>query len=92
MNLVCFASYKKSDAIVLVGEFVEELLLESLQCCIDLAGDRNGLPGVSRGVSLDQMFQSVVIHVICGTVRSSVAQQVHPLYNLHGAHCGTDRA
>lgn len=50
---------------MLVGELIEEGLLELGQRGVHLSGDRDGLSLILRCVYLDQRLELVVVDVIC---------------------------
>ena len=49
---------------MLIAKFLEEQILEFLQCAVNMAGDCYGLCLVFRSIDLDKVFKFVVIDIV----------------------------
>lgn len=78
---------------MLVGQFVEERLLEARQRSICVTRNGNGLRLVFCCVDLDQVLQLVIIDIVWRDRPSAHVRFIksrHNVSNSHDAHCGTD--
>jgi hypothetical protein len=95
-DLIGLAVDEEIDPIVLVGELIEERLLELRQSSILLTRDRNSLSLIFGCVFLDQSLELVIIDVPWRTVGSAqpriIESQEDKEAGSHCAHCGTDWA
>ena len=66
LDLAGLASYKQVDAVVLVGEDVEEGILKLEELVVAAAGHRHGLALSGCCLVLDEALDIVVVDVVCG--------------------------
>ena len=63
-NFISLARNKEIDSVVLIGQFIEEQILELRQRCIYMPRNHNGLTLIFRGVDLDQVLEFVIIDIV----------------------------
>jgi hypothetical protein len=66
LDLATLAPNKEVDAIVLLRQDMEEDVSECALGALALAWDRYGLVRAGRRLVLDEVFEVVVVDVICG--------------------------
>jgi hypothetical protein len=63
-DFVGLALDEEVDTVMLIGQFIKELVLELPQGSVGLTGNRNRLPLVSGRIYLDQVLEFVVIDIV----------------------------